>query len=198
MHQYSTVQSSTVLHYSYIVASLGLSSRSPDPQTYVLPTVLASPAGNCCKFPKYSDTQNIYCNLSKIWTMRLYHRVMSPNKAPLGAVWSGSALFAQTCLSENLGKLRCIIMDNFISCNWSWSFSKCDYYTSIIVCNERSPRNGWKLFLLSATSNNPPWNWCPLIFYFGVSTAMVNWLTLLKLRSPAHLTTTLPLWPINK
>ena len=25
--------------------------------------------------------------------------------APLGAVWSGSALFAQTCLSENLGKL---------------------------------------------------------------------------------------------
>ena len=26
--------------------------------------------------------------------------------APLGAVWSGSALFAQTCLSENLGKLR--------------------------------------------------------------------------------------------
>ena len=26
--------------------------------------------------------------------------------APLGAVWSGSALFAQTCLSENLGSLR--------------------------------------------------------------------------------------------
>ena len=26
--------------------------------------------------------------------------------APLGAVWSGSSLFAQTCLSENLGKLR--------------------------------------------------------------------------------------------
>ena len=25
--------------------------------------------------------------------------------APLGAVWSGSALFAQTCLSENLGTL---------------------------------------------------------------------------------------------
>ena len=25
--------------------------------------------------------------------------------APLGAVWSGSALFAQTSLSENLGKL---------------------------------------------------------------------------------------------
>ena len=26
--------------------------------------------------------------------------------APLGAVWSGSALFAQPCLSENLGSLR--------------------------------------------------------------------------------------------
>ena len=29
--------------------------------------------------------------------------------APLGAVWSGSALFAQTCLSENLGKWRYIV-----------------------------------------------------------------------------------------
>ena len=26
--------------------------------------------------------------------------------APGGAVWSGSALFAQTCLSENLGSLQ--------------------------------------------------------------------------------------------
>ena len=26
--------------------------------------------------------------------------------APLGAVWSGSALFAHTCLSENLGSLQ--------------------------------------------------------------------------------------------
>ena len=26
--------------------------------------------------------------------------------APVGAVWSGSALFAQTCLSENLGSLQ--------------------------------------------------------------------------------------------
>ena len=60
-----------------------------------------------CKFPKYSDTPKICCNHSKIWTMWLYHRVMSPNNAdgmansvdpdqtaPLGAVWSGSALFA--------------------------------------------------------------------------------------------------------
>ena len=51
--------------------------------------------------------------------MWLYNRVMSPinadgmansvdpdQTAPLGGVWSGSALFAQTCLSENLEKLR--------------------------------------------------------------------------------------------
>ena len=78
------------------------------------------------KFPKYSDTQNICCNHSKIWTMRLYHRVMRPNDAdgmansddpdqtaPLGAVWSGSALFAQAYLSENLESLRYYI---FIVC----------------------------------------------------------------------------------
>ena len=33
------------------------------------------------KFPKYSDTQKICRNHSKIWTMWLYHRVMSPNDA---------------------------------------------------------------------------------------------------------------------
>ena len=61
----------------------------------------------------------IRCNHSKIWTMWLYHRVMSPNDAdgmansvdpdqtaPLGAVWSGYALFAQAYLSENLGSLQ--------------------------------------------------------------------------------------------
>ena len=60
------------------------------------------------KDPKFSDTQKICCNHSKIWTMSLYRRVLSPNDAdgmansvdpdqtaPLGAVWSGSALFAQ-------------------------------------------------------------------------------------------------------
>ena len=71
-------------------------------------------------FPKYSDTQKIGCNHSKILTMWLYHRVMRLNDAdgmansvdpdqtapPLGAVWSGSALFAQAYLSENLGSLR--------------------------------------------------------------------------------------------
>ena len=32
--------------------------------------------------------------------------------ALLGAVWSGSTLFAQTCLSENLGKLRQILLES--------------------------------------------------------------------------------------
>ena len=36
---------------------------------------------NTRKFPKYSDIQNICCNHSKIWTMLLCHRVMSPNDA---------------------------------------------------------------------------------------------------------------------
>ena len=33
------------------------------------------------KFPKYSDTQKISSDHSKIWTMWLYNRVMSPNDA---------------------------------------------------------------------------------------------------------------------
>ena len=37
--------------------------------------------GGYRKFPKYSDTQNICCNHSKIWTMWIYHRVISPNDA---------------------------------------------------------------------------------------------------------------------
>ena len=34
------------------------------------------------------------------------NRVDPDQTAPVGAVWSGSALFAQTYLSENLGSLR--------------------------------------------------------------------------------------------
>ena len=64
-----------------------------------------------CKFPKYSDTKKICCNQSKIWTMWLYHRVMGPNDADgmansVDTDQTGSALFAQAYLSENLGSLR--------------------------------------------------------------------------------------------
>ena len=58
----------------------------------------------------------IFVVITKIWTMWLYHRVMGPNDADgmansvdpdqTAPVWSGSALFAQTYLSENLGSLR--------------------------------------------------------------------------------------------
>ena len=37
---------------------------------------------------------------------RLANSVDPDQTAPVGAVWSGSALFAQTYLSENLGSLR--------------------------------------------------------------------------------------------
>ena len=68
---------------------------------------------NYYKFPKYSDTQKIWCNHSKIWTVWIYHRVMSLNDVdgkansvdPDQTVWSGSALFAQAYLCENLASL---------------------------------------------------------------------------------------------
>ena len=61
--------------------------------------------------------------------MWLYDRATSPKDvdgmansvdpdqtAPLGAVWSGSALFAQTYLSENLGSLRYWMLP--VQCNF--------------------------------------------------------------------------------
>ena len=75
--------------------------------------------------------------------MCLYHRVMSPNNAggmansvdpdqtaPLGAVWSGSALFAQTCLSENLGTLRYIKKWRFF---WIHDIVRVELYNRIII-----------------------------------------------------------------
>ena len=71
------------------------------------------------KVPKFSDTRKLCCNLPENQTMEPNLRVFrqkdahgianseDPDRtAPLGAVWSGSALFAQTCLSENLCSLR--------------------------------------------------------------------------------------------
>ena len=71
------------------------------------------------KVPRLSDTRLLSCNHPKTGKKRFYQRVMHPKDvdsiansedpdqtAPLGAVSSGSALFAQTNLSENLGSLR--------------------------------------------------------------------------------------------
>ena len=61
------------------------------------------------------DTPKICCNHPKSWTLRVMHpkdaegiaNSVDPDQtAPLGASWSGSALFAQTYLSENLGPFR--------------------------------------------------------------------------------------------
>ena len=69
----------------------------------------------CCSYhknPKYLDTPKICCNPPKILTRWLYQRVMHPKDAAeiansvdpdlTAPLWSGSALFAQTFLSENL------------------------------------------------------------------------------------------------
>ena len=71
------------------------------------------------KTPKNSDTYKICCSHPKIWTSWLYRWVMlsidadrmansvDPEQtAPVGAVWSGSTLFAQAYLSKNLGWLQ--------------------------------------------------------------------------------------------
>ena len=65
------------------------------------------------KFPKYSDTQKICCNHSKIWTMWLYYSVRSRNDAdgmantvnPDEQSDLGLYCFAQAYLSENLESL---------------------------------------------------------------------------------------------
>ena len=77
------------------------------------------------KTSKISDTWKNGCNYPKIGTVWFYYRVMGPKDtdgmansvdpdqtAPLGAVWSRSTLFAQTCLSENLGSLLYLLQDS--------------------------------------------------------------------------------------
>ena len=53
--------------------------------------------------------------------------------APLGAVWSGSALFAQTCLSENLGTLRY----KFISLDWPCQMKQFSYMYNLAEVKEK-------------------------------------------------------------
>ena len=74
----------------------------------------SAPIASYRKIPKYSDNWNICCNPPKVRTKWLYHNVMRPQDAdgmansvdPEQTIWSGSTLFAQTCLSENLRPLR--------------------------------------------------------------------------------------------
>ena len=71
------------------------------------------------KFLNFQTQENFALIILKLEKRRFYHRVIDPKDAdsiansedpvqtaPLGAVRSGSALFAQTYLSENIGSLR--------------------------------------------------------------------------------------------
>ena len=90
-----------------------------DPVSTVKTQQKASWVINYRKTPKFSDARNLCCNLPKIQTKRPNLRVFCQNNAngransedpdqtaPLGAVWSGSGLFAQTYLYDNLGSLQ--------------------------------------------------------------------------------------------
>ena len=73
-----------------------------------------------CENLQTSDIWQDFFSYPKIWTVRFYyHTVMGPKDADRiansadpeqmaasGAVWSGSTLFAQICLSKYLGSLR--------------------------------------------------------------------------------------------
>ena len=84
------------------------------------------------KFPKYSDTQNHCCNHSKILTMWLYHRVMSPNDADGIAnsvepdQWSSLIWVRTVCPGISVRKLRIITG----TCQ-EWSMLKGDESTNL-------------------------------------------------------------------
>ena len=68
------------------------------------------------KFPKYTDNQTLCCNHSRIWTMWLYHRVMSPNDAD----WMANSVdpdqtapliwFCTVCPGISVRKLRIVMI----------------------------------------------------------------------------------------
>ena len=64
--------------------------------------------------------------------------------APVGAAWSGSALFAQTYLSENLGSLRYIPVWRKIYINKM--FLKIIYLYLLCMC---------RVYIITATSPSP-------------------------------------------
>ena len=69
--------------------------------------------------------------------------------APRGVVWSGSALFAQTCLSENLGTLRylhLVLVNHFGGLSLPNSWTNCEHphshevLTTVNFLNIRTPQ----------------------------------------------------------
>ena len=83
------------------------------------PTVLHVQLLGYRKNPKISDTRKFIVIILKVEQDGVSFKVMHPKDAagiansvdpdqtaPLGVVWSGSVLFAQICLSENLGTIQ--------------------------------------------------------------------------------------------
>ena len=124
-------------------------------QRALKPQLRIKPSSTYRKVPKFSDARKLCYNnnLPKIQTTRPSLRVFlqkdanaiansqDPDQtAPLGAVLSGSSLFAQTCLSENLGLLRyCSIVHEqpsiMASCQiLRWSFCLHIYTCIYITC----------------------------------------------------------------
>ena len=108
-----------------------------------------------CKFPKYTDTPKICCNRSKIWTMCLYHRVISPNSADgmanSVALDQSSLIWVCTvCPGISVRKLRIITVRSFLEsmiisfpliftlCVWSVSVECSDLFTQSRVIQSGS------------------------------------------------------------
>ena len=69
---------------------------------------------NCCNYPKNGAVSFYYGVMGPIDADGRANNVDHDQTAPLGAVWSGSTLFAQTCLSENLESLRYLGQRSFV------------------------------------------------------------------------------------
>ena len=112
---YHFVISAPTMTYHFVISA---------PTSYVEST--CDPLATCSSTVKMLNIRTpkkIWCNHPKIWTRWLTWRVMHPKDAagiansvdpyqtpPLGAVWSGSALFAQTYLFYVMQKLKPLLL----------------------------------------------------------------------------------------
>ena len=105
-----------------------------------------------CKNPKNSDTRKVCGNHHKIQTRWLYRKVMHPKDAAgmvnsvdpdVGAVWSGSTLFAQAYLSANFDLMT--VTDDiaevipYYFLNWAASWQN----QQNGMCAQRRLRSAW-------------------------------------------------------
>ena len=120
--------------------------------------------------PKFSDTQKICCNHFKVWTMWLYHRVMSSNDADgmANSADSSRSSLIWVCtvcpayLSKNLGSLR-------------YAQNKCSIFpVSIVTILVLFPAKSLKVFLYPVyTSSFSFFSWS--FFYCTVKDCTGKW-----------------------